>query len=63
MAAFGSNDDRGAVREGVHHNLQDVQQLAGVAAAVAHQGIGLHNLDIHVLQEDILFQRAVQKYL
>ena len=57
------DDDGGAVREGVHHDLQDVQQLAGVAAAVAHQGLGLHDLDVLVLQEDVLLQCPVQKYL
>ena len=37
--------------------FQDVQQLAGVSAAVAHQRLAFLDLDVLLLEEDVLFDR------
>ena len=37
-------DDNGAGPSGIDNELKDVEQLAGIAAAVAHEGCGLLQL-------------------
>ena len=50
-----------AVRRGIDDQLEDVQQLAGVAAAVTQQGIRLVQVDMPFLQFRVLRHRPVEQ--
>ena len=58
------DDDRiGLAELRVHHDLQDIQQLTRVAAAVAEQRVRLLDLDPALLEDLVLVQRPVQQPL
>ena len=47
----------------VHHQLQYVEQFAGIASAVTHEGVGLLQFYLPLLQQDIFFQGPVYENL
>ena len=58
------NDDGIALAQlGIDHDLQDIQQFAGISAAVAEERLRLPDLDLALLQHLILAQRAVEELL
>ena len=60
---FVVDDDGGAAGRGVHHDLQDIQQLAGVAGAETEERVGFIDPNLFVLQEDVRLDGSIQKQL
>ena len=58
-------DDRrlGLAELRIYHDLQDIQHLAGIAAAVAEERVRLMDLDLALLEDHVLGERAVQQLL
>ena len=57
------NDDRGLAEIGVHHYLEDVQQLPGISSALAEKGLLLAYLDIPLLQDFILLHCPLEQHV
>ena len=57
------NHNRGLTGLGIHHQLQYVEQFAGIASAVTHEGVGLLQFYLPLLQQDIFFQGPVYENL
>ena len=57
------NHNLGLSGEGVDYDLEDIEELAPVAAALAEEGFGLHHADIAFLKDYVFSKRTVQEYL
>ena len=62
--------DRGVVYDywilagiGIDNNLQDIEELPGISAAVAHQSLCLFDFDVLLLEEHIFLDSPVKKGL
>ena len=55
------DDDGGAAGRGVHHDLQDIQQLAGVAGAETEERVGFLDGDLLVFQEGVRLDSSIKK--
>ena len=65
LEAFGDQcvgDDDGVCRLGFYHKFQDVEQLAGVASAVAQHGGGLLQFYFSLFQDDVGGDGAVEEF-
>ena len=55
------NDDEGIVAGGFHHQFEDVEQLAGIASAIAQHGVGLAHFYFAFFQHYIRGKGAVKQ--
>ena len=55
------NDDRRIGWGGCHHEVEDAEEFAGIATAIAQQGLVLAHLNLAVAQDDVLVKGAVEQ--